>query len=58
MSETCFQNGPQPNRRDTRRTTRHLESRKGGDSGDTSPERLRAVARSRSDETPNSITNL
>ena len=54
MSETCFQNRPRPNRRDTR----HLEPRKGGGSGDTSPERVRAVARSRSDENPNSITNL
>jgi hypothetical protein len=44
--------------RDTRRTTRHLESRKGGGSGYTSAKRVWAVARSRSEQTPNSITNL
>ena len=59
MSKTCFQDGlHNPSRRDTHRTTRHLESRKGGGSGDTSAEWARAVARSRSEQTPNSITNL
>ena len=57
MSKTCFRHGPHPSRQDTGRTTRHLEFKKGGGLGDTSPERVRAVARSHSDETPNGITN-
>src|SRR5262245_59595205 len=40
MSETCFQHGPPP---------QHLEFKKGEGSGDTSPERVREVARSRSE---------
>jgi hypothetical protein len=59
MSKTCFQHGlHNPSRRDTRRTTRHLESEKGGGSGDTSLERVRAAARSRSEQTANSVSNL